>query len=51
MSNDRVFLKDYNDIHFNEEFKQYESLGEFTDDYSTKQIDNFIFLIQKILII
>lgn len=47
MENNRSFVPNFNDIHFQEEYKEYESLGEFKDDYNTKEETKVIFFNTK----
>ena len=44
---DRNFVQNYNDIQYNEDLKSYNSLGEFKDDYSTKEEKKLIFFNSK----
>jgi len=47
MANNRNFVPNFNDIHFQEEYKQYESLGDFTEDYDTTEQTKVLFFNTK----
>ena len=46
MSN-RSFVPNFNDVHFQEEYKQYNSLGDFKDNYNTKKETKVLFFNTK----
>ena len=41
------FVQNFNDIHFQEEYNQYESLADFKDEYNTKDETKVIFFNTK----
>ena len=47
MSENRNFVQNFNDVHFQEEYNQYESLGDFREDYNTKEETNVLFFNSK----
>jgi hypothetical protein len=46
-NNNRNFVPNFNDIHFQEEYNQYESLGDFKEDYETTEETKVIFFNTK----
>jgi hypothetical protein len=47
MSNNRSFVPNFNDVHFQEEYEQYDSLGDFREDYKTKEETKVLFFNTK----
>ena len=47
MTNNRHFVPNFNDVHFQEEYNQYESLGDFKEDYQTKKETKVLFFNTK----
>ena len=47
MENNRSFVPNFNDVHFQEEYNQYESLGDFKEDYHTKEETKVLFFNTK----
>lgn len=47
MSENRNFVTNFNDVHFQEEYDNYKSLGDFREDYSTKEESKVLFFDTK----
>lgn len=47
MSNNRNFIHNFNDVPFEEDYNEYESLGDFRENYTTKEEKNNLFFNTK----